>query len=64
MTERAAELPGASWTRFAAAHPEVFEPGLGLLLRYYHRDRLLCERARHTFLLPSLAPGADADGHP
>src|SRR5207302_11282750 len=40
---------GASWARFRAAFPEVFDPGL---LNAYYGDDLLSDVAREVFVLP------------
>ena len=38
------------WERFAAAHPDLFASDL--LARYYSRDTLRSDLARHCFVLP------------
>ena len=38
------------WERFAAAHPDLFAHDL--LARYYSRDTLRSDLARHCFVLP------------
>ncbi len=38
------------WDGFAARHPELFAPDL--LARYYDRDTLRSDLARHCFVLP------------
>ena len=38
------------WERFAAAHPDLFAPDL--LARYYPKDTLRSDLARHCFVLP------------
>jgi hypothetical protein len=38
------------WERFAAAHPDLF--ARDLLARYYSRDTLRSDLARHCFVLP------------
>ena len=46
-------LPGAQaldWEHFAAAHPDLF--AADLLARYYSKDTLRSELARHCFVLP------------
>ena len=56
LTERGEEiaLAGAQtldWTRFAASHPDLFASDL--LTRYYTKETLRSDLARHCFVLPT-----------
>ena len=51
---QAIALAGAQaldWERFAASHPDLF--ARDLLARYYPKDTLRSELARHCFVLPT-----------
>jgi hypothetical protein len=40
------------WDAFAQANPELFEPKLGVLHRYYHEQTLQSPRAKQRFVWP------------
>src|SRR5262245_12962589 len=46
---------GTSWETFARDNPELLDPNV--LLRFYPRDVLTSDVARHTFVLPPRAAG-------
>lgn len=58
LAERVAATPTATWTEFAAAHPDLLRWKPGVLDGYYSPERLWCEAARLWFLLPDRAPEA------
>jgi hypothetical protein len=47
-----AEARSLDWKHFAARHPDLFSPDL--LARYYPKDKLRSDVARHCFVLPTL----------
>ena len=51
IADRMAAAP-QDWATFRHAHPELLEPELGLLRRWYTRDRLFSDRARAAFVMP------------
>jgi hypothetical protein len=57
VNERQRRCAASSFDHFAAEHPDLFEPRLAPLLRYYDAETLHSERARATFLLPGPASG-------
>jgi hypothetical protein len=52
VSERQRACGASSFDRFAQQHPDLFDPGLAPLLRYYDATTLYSERARSTFVLP------------
>lgn len=48
--ERIGEGPGLSWSRFAARNPDLLSNNV--LMKFYSKEELACQRARRVFLLP------------
>jgi hypothetical protein len=55
IAERDAAMPGATWTAFADAHPDLLAWKPGVLDRYYSAERLWSPAARAQFLMPDRA---------
>jgi hypothetical protein len=48
----ASRLEDDDWDAFQQANPDLFEPKLGVLHRYYHEQTLQSPRAKHRFVWP------------
>ena len=54
IAERQARTNSATWEAFAAAHPDLLVWKPSILSRYYSRELLASDLARHVFLFPDL----------
>ena len=54
IAERQARNPVDSWEAFAAANPDMLSWKPSVLERYYSKELLASDLARHTFLMPDL----------
>jgi hypothetical protein len=62
VSERQRACAASSFDRFANQHPDLFEPRLAPLLRYYDAETLHSELARTTCVLPRRASGMQRVG--
>jgi hypothetical protein len=54
IADRQARHPVESWEAFAAANPDMLSWKPSVLERYYSKELLASDLARHTFLMPDL----------
>ena len=52
VSERQRACAATSFDQFGREHPDLFEPRLAPLLRFYEAETLQSELARSTFVLP------------
>jgi hypothetical protein len=52
IAERQARQPAETWPAFAAAHPDLLAWKPSILDRYYSKQVLASDLARHTFVMP------------
>ena len=62
VSERQCACAARSFDQFATQHPDLFEPQLAPLLRYYDAETLHSPVARSTFVLPRPASGFGQTG--
>lgn len=53
--ERQARQPEPTWPGFAAANPDLLAWKPSILERYYSKELLMSDLARHSFVMPDLA---------
>ncbi len=58
VAERQRTTPGATWTAFAEAHPDLLRWKPSVIDEYYSPERLWSAEARAQFVLPDRAPAA------
>lgn len=58
VSERATGAAASEWELFRNSNPDLFAKGPTIIQRFYSEARLRSDKARQTFLLPDLAPGA------
>ncbi len=56
IAERCAAMPGADWTAFKAANPDLFAWKPSLIEKHYSTALLSSETARRMFVFPDLQP--------
>lgn len=54
IAERLQASPGADWQAFKAANPDLFAWNPSLVEKYYSKDLLSSDAARHMFVFPDL----------
>lgn len=54
IAERLKASPGAEWTAFKSANPDLFAWNPSLIEKYYSKDLLSSDTARHMFVFPDL----------
>jgi hypothetical protein len=62
VSERQRECAAKSFEDFANQHPDLFEPRLAPLFRYYDAETLHSDLARSTFVLPRSPSGLRRTG--
>ena len=53
-SERQTRQPASTWTEFALANADLWSWKPSILERYYSKDLLMSDLARHAFVMPDL----------